>query len=120
MPYGERKVAGKLMIENIFKDEFGISLQTFEARNNKNEEQVSAEINLDRIDEIFRTDGNKSLYSNDSIRRTIKKAYDNNEKLKKSEKSIEAKFWNSERKALAIDKIKNSYESLRKIKELKK
>ena len=98
------------MIENIFKESFGISLQAFEAQNSKSQHILAPLINLDRIDEIFKKEGDKSIYSNESVKKTQKIHHGLFEKIKASDKNLQVKFWSTDRRLQFIDKTRLKYD----------
>jgi hypothetical protein len=50
---GVKKMAGRLIVENLFKDAFGVSLNAFENQNMKPEIPKCSKINLSVIEDIF-------------------------------------------------------------------
>ena len=61
----------------------------------------------------------KSVYTNESLKKTLKIVYKLDEKKKGSEESIMMKEWTEETRLQAINKLKNKYDGLKKIKEEK-
>ena len=59
----------------------------------------------------------KSVYTNESLKKTQKVVYKLDEKKKGNEESIMMKEWTKESRLMEIEKLKNKYDGLRKIKE---
>ena len=106
----ERKIASKVIIENIFQDKFGVTIQSFQAQNTKQQAPKKASLNIANLEEMLNSLSNsKSGQSKDIVEKfNLQKNIEKDKRDTENESSV-SKIDLQERNSI-LNRIRNSYQ----------